>query len=269
MTSGFQIPQTGASLRVHSILVDEEAAASYSQSICPNLIFLIVDGAGPGCGLFKVLELVIVLSHYRVISGSGAAGVTTAVVLLAVELVSVVLAALVELASVVLALVELAADEFEAESLVVVEFAETVLLSVEELVLAAVVVLLSELKVVAFVDVVELLELDADSVESLEAAVVLVSAAVDVELSEVVLVSVEVELSVVDSSVNRLRSPPASAAVDVSAEVLSVVVALAVELADVDDVPSSNKVGKSTPVMINFLVESSYVVPVISPTGVT
>jgi hypothetical protein len=84
-----------------------------------------------------------------------------------------------------------------------------------------------------------------------------------------VLVSVEVELSVVDSSVNRLRSPPASAAVDVSAEVLSVVVALAVELADVDDVPSSNKVGKSTPVMINFLVESSYVVPVISPTGVT
>jgi hypothetical protein len=254
MTSGFQIPQTGASLRVHSILVDEEAAASYSQSICPNLIFLIVDGAGPGCGLFKVLELVIVLSHYRVISGSGAAGVTTAVVLLAVELVSVV---------------ELAADEFEAESLVVVEFAETVLLSVEELVLAAVVVLLSELKVVAFVDVVELLELDADSVESLEAAVVLVSAAVDVELSEVVLVSVEVELSVVDSSVNRLRSPPASAAVDVSAEVLSVVVALAVELADVDDVPSSNKVGKSTPVMINFLVESSYVVPVISPTGVT
>jgi hypothetical protein len=259
MTSGFQIPQTGASLRVHSILVDEEAAASYSQSICPNLIFLIVDGAGPGCGLFKVLELVIVLSHYRVISGSGAAGVTTAVVLLAVELVSVVLAAVVELAAVV----------FEAESLDVDEFAETVLLSVEELVLAAVVVLLSELEVVAFVDVVELLELDADSVESLEAEVVASSAAVDVELSEVVLVSVEVELSVVDSSVNRLRSPPASAAVDVSAEVLSVVVALAVELADVDDVPSSNKVGKSTPVMINFLVESSYVVPVISPTGVT
>jgi hypothetical protein len=48
---------------VHSIYVDEDAAASYSQSICPNLIFLIVDGVGPGYGLFKALELSMDLLH--------------------------------------------------------------------------------------------------------------------------------------------------------------------------------------------------------------
>jgi hypothetical protein len=63
MTSGFQIPQTGASRRVHSIFVDVEAAASYSQSIYPNLIFLIIFGVGAGVGLLKVFELEIVLSH--------------------------------------------------------------------------------------------------------------------------------------------------------------------------------------------------------------
>ena len=63
MRSGFQIPHTGASLSVHSIFVAEDAAASYSQSICPNLIFLIVPGVGPGCGLDKALELGLELSH--------------------------------------------------------------------------------------------------------------------------------------------------------------------------------------------------------------
>jgi hypothetical protein len=54
---------------VHSIFVAEDAAASYSQSIYPNLIFLMVPGVGPGCGLDKVLEPPIDLSHCRVISG--------------------------------------------------------------------------------------------------------------------------------------------------------------------------------------------------------
>lgn len=229
MTSGFQIPHTGASLRVHSILVDEEAAASYSQSICPNLIFLIVDGAGPGCGLFKVFELAIDLLHFRVISGSGA-GVTGAEVLLAVEFELVELA-LVELLAVVLVVVAFEVA-LEAESLDVVVFAE--------------VVLLSELEVVVFEDVVELLELVDDSVELLEAEAVELSEAVDVVLLEV------------DSPDSFLRSlnllrPPPLVVVELSVEVLlEVVESLAAEVS-----LGSNSVGKSTPVMTNFLVESS------------
>lgn len=185
--------------------------------------------------------------------------------LVAVELVSVVLA--VELTPVALtsdesAIVELATVAFEAESLGVVEFARAELLSVDELASVEEAVLLSELDVVAFVDDVKSLELEEDSVELLEADVVVLSVAVDVEVE---VVSLEVELSEVDSpvsflwSVNLLR-PPASASpvVELSVEVLLVVEALAVELVDVDDAPlESNRVGKSTPVMINFLVASS------------
>ena len=75
----------------------EDAAASYSQSICPNLIFLIVDGVGPGYGVLKELELVMDVSHLRVISGTTTtSGTTTATVVFAAAVVLAVVLTTVE-----------------------------------------------------------------------------------------------------------------------------------------------------------------------------
>lgn len=194
-----------------------------------------VDGFGPGAALFKVLELGIDLLHWRVISGGGAT-VVLVVVMLDEEFVDV--------------------EEFD------VEFESVVLFELVEVELSLVVLLLELVEsddvvvVVLPPDVVVLFEAD----ESELVDVVLESLDVDVSvLLELELVSLAVVLSVEEAvSLSLLKSP----------NLLLPPESLEVELEEVDvevsellptPVPfvGNDNVGKSTPVMTSFLVTSS------------
>jgi len=109
-------------------------------------------------------------------------------------------------------------------------------------------------------------EAEVDSVLSVasvaEAEVDAELSVAEAEVAAELSVLVAVELSVLVSPSSYLKSfksllPPELSDVELASEV---VVPLA---------PGNTNPGKSTPVMINFLVTSSYVAPVISPTGLT